>query len=217
MGIISILFNFIYDILDKLKSLDFTASLLLRIFLAPIFIYAGYGKLQLGVADVGFLEMFLAKPSVVGWFGNPDWGLGLPFPDILAFMAGWTELLGGWFLLFGFMVRLISIPLMVTMIVAATTAHWDNGWHILPESKLTAPWEWRVDKIEEGQKRKTKAVEILKQHGNYKWLTEHGSITILKNGIEFAAIYFLMLLALFFLGAGRFFSVDYWLSKVFRS
>ncbi len=217
MGIISGLFNFIYDILDRLKALDFTAPLLLRIFLAPIFIYAGYGKLQLGVADVSFFEMFLAKPSVVGWFGNPDWGLGLPFPNLLAFMAGWTEFLGGWFLLFGFMVRLISIPLMVTMIVAATTAHWDNGWHALPESKLTAPWEWRVDKIEEAQKRKTKAIEVLKEHGNYQWLTEHGSITVLKNGIEFAATYFLMLLALFFLGAGRFFSLDYWLSKVFRS
>ena len=217
MGVITGLFNFIYDILDRLKALDFTASLLLRIFLAPIFIYAGYGKLQLGVADVSFFEMFLAKPNVVNWFGNPDWGLGLPFPDLLAFMAGWTEFLGGWFLLFGIMVRLISIPLMITMIVAATTAHWDNGWHTLPETKLTVPWEWRVDKIEEAQKRKTKAVEILKQHGNYSWLTQHGSITILKNGIESAAIYFLMLLALFFMGAGRYLSVDYWLGKVFRS
>jgi uncharacterized membrane protein YphA (DoxX/SURF4 family) len=35
------------DILNKVRApVDFSASLLLRIFLAPIFIKAGYGKLQ---------------------------------------------------------------------------------------------------------------------------------------------------------------------------
>ena len=43
---------------------------------------------------------------------------------------------------------------MLTMIVAATTAHWSNGWHALPEAKLTVPWEWRADLIEEGLDRK---------------------------------------------------------------
>ena len=217
MNFFTDIMNGIYDILDKLKALDFTAPLLLRIFLAPIFIMAGYGKLQFGAEGVSFFQQFLADPNVVAWFGNPDWGLGLPLPGLMAFLAGWTEFLGGWFLLFGVMVRLISIPLMVTMIVAATTAHWDSGWHALPETKLTAPWEWRVDKIEGAVERKNKAVSILKEHGNYSWLTEHGSITVLKNGIEFAATYFLMLLALFFMGAGRFFSFDYWFSRVFRS
>lgn len=214
MNALSILLNWIYDILDRLKALDFTAPLLLRIFLAPIFILAGYGKLQLGASDVGFFEQFLAHPNVVAWFGN---SLGMPFPGLMAFLAAWTEFLGGWFLLFGFMTRLISVPLMITMIVAATTVHWEHGWHTLPEKKLTAPWEWRMDRIDGGQERKSKAVAILKQHGNYKWLTEHGNITILKNGIEYAAIYFMMLLVLFFIGAGRFFSIDYWLYQVFRS
>ena len=35
---------------------------------------------------------------------------------------------------------------------------------------------------------------------------------VLNNGIEFAATYFIMLLVLFFIGAGKFFSVDYYLS-----
>jgi uncharacterized membrane protein YphA (DoxX/SURF4 family) len=39
---------------------------------------------------------------------------------------------------------------------------------------------------------------------------------ILNNGIEFAATYFVMLLSLFFTGAGRFFSLDYWIYQVFR-
>ena len=33
---------------------------------------------------------------------------------------------------------------------------------------------------------------------------------VLNNGIEFATTYFVMLLALFYLGAGRWVSVDYW-------
>lgn len=204
------------DILDKFKIFDFLAPLLLRIFLAPIFIKAGYGKLQLGNSEAGFFERFLADPNVVAWFGNPDWGLGMPLPELMAFMAGWTEFLGGWFLLFGVLTRLISIPLMITMIVAATTAHWDSGWHALPEGKLTVPWEWRTDMIEGAIDRKKRAVSILKEHSNYSFITEHGSITILKNGIEFAATYFLMLLVLFFMGAGRYLSVDYWISRKFR-
>ena len=40
--------------------------------------------------------------------------------------------------------------------------------------------------------------------------------TLLKNGIEFAATYFIMLLVLFFTGAGRYLSVDYWIDRRFR-
>lgn len=192
------------------------APLLLRIFLAPIFIKAGYGKLQLGADNVGLMDRLMADPNVVAWFGNPDWGLGLPMPEVLAAMAGWTEFLGGWLLLFGLLTRLISIPLMLTMVVAATTAHWNNGWHALPEAKLTVPWEWRMDLIDDGLDRKSRAVSILKEHGNYDYLTEAGSFTVLKNGIEFAATYFLMLLSLLFTGGGRFTSLDYWLFRSLR-
>ena len=38
---------------------------------------------------------------------------------------------------------------------------------------------------------------------------------MLNNGIEFAATYFVMLLVLFFIGAGRYASIDYWLRKRF--
>jgi putative oxidoreductase len=203
-------------ILNGLQSFEGIAPLLLRIFLAPIFIKAGYGKLQLGAENVGLLDRLMADPNVVAWFGNPDWGLGLPMPEVLAFFAGWTEFLGGWLLLFGLLTRLISVPLMLTMIVAATTAHWSNGWHALPEAKLTVPWEWRTDLIEDGLDRKSRAVSILEEHGNYDYLTEAGSFTVLKNGIEFAATYFIMLLSLLFTGGGRFTSLDYWLCRSCR-
>lgn len=52
-----------YDrFIHKLKSLDFTLLLALRIYLAPIFIVAGLNK----------LNSFNATSE---WLGNSDWGL----------------------------------------------------------------------------------------------------------------------------------------------
>ena len=186
-------------LLDKTRKADFLAPLLLRIFLAPIFIIAGYGKLT-------------ALDNTAYYFGEM---LGLPAPMFMAVMAGATELFGGIALLLGLATRWFAIPLMMTMVVAAGTAHWENGWHALPESTLTVPWEWRTDLIDAANERKAAAKSLLKQHGNYDWLTEAGSITVLKNGIEFAATYFIMLLALFFMGSGRYISLDYYIRKKF--
>jgi putative oxidoreductase len=43
-------------------------------------------------------------------------------------------------------------------------------------------------------------------------LTEHGNFVVLNNGIEFAATYFVMLLALLYLGSGKA-GVDYSLNR----
>lgn len=192
----------IHTVFSKISVIDGIGPLLLRIYLAPIFIKAGYGKLA-------------SFENTAAWFGNPDWGLGLPFPELMAALAGGTEFIGGWLILFGFATRLIAIPLMFTMIVAAVTAHWQYGWHALPESSLTVPWEWRMDLIDEANVRKEAARGLLQEHGNYDWLTEKGSITVLKNGIEFAATYFIMLVMLFFTGGGRFTSIDHFIAKRF--
>ena len=190
-------------LLDQSKHFDFLAPLLIRIFLAPIFIIAGYGKLtHLG--------------STAEYFGNPDWGLGLPAPMLLAILAASAEFFGGIAILIGLATRWFAIPLMLTMLIAATTAHWQNGWHALPETTLTVPWEWRKDKLEGAVKAREEARAILKQQGNYDEITEYGSVTILKNGIEFAATYFLMTMVLFFFGAGRYVSIDYWLKQKFN-
>jgi len=151
--------------------------------------------------------------DTAAYFGNSDWGLGLPFPELMAALVGGTEFLGGWLLVFGLATRLIAIPLMITMLVAAVTAHWQYGWNALPESTLTVPWEWRKDLIEGANERKDAARSLLQEYGNYNWLTENGSITVLKNGIEFAATYFIMLLVLLFTGCGRFVSVDHFVDK----
>ncbi|WP_078084182.1 DoxX family protein [Microbulbifer mangrovi] len=194
-------FNRIYaGFLNILRPLDGLGPLLLRLFLGPIFILAGWNKLT-GIDDVA------------AWFGNPDWGLGLPAPVLMAWLAALTEFCGGIALVLGVGVRIAAIPLMITMVVAAVTAHWQYGWHALPEQTLTMPWEWREDLIEEAVVRKDKAVALLKAHGNYSWLTEAGNFTVLKNGIEFSATYFVMLLALLFSGGGRYVSIDYWIAR----
>ena len=186
------------SLLDATRSVDFLATLALRIYLAPIFILAGLGKLK----DLD---------STAYYFGEI---LGLPLPELMALLAGAAEFFGGIALLIGLATRWFALPLMITMIVAAVTAHWSNGWHALPETTLTVPWEWRMDLIEGAQERKEMARAILREHGNYEWLTGTGSFTILKNGIEFAATYFIMLLVLFFNGAGKA-SLDHLIGRKF--
>ena len=64
--------------------------------------------------------------------------------------------------------------------------------------------------------RLTRARSILREHGNYEYLMESGSIVVSNSGIEWAATYFVMLLALFFLGGGRYLSADYWIARRWR-
>jgi len=187
----------LHGLLDETRRADFLAPLLLRLYLAPVFWMAGTNKL----ADMD---------STIAWFGNPDWGLGMPLPALMAWLAALTETIGAVLLLIGLATRWISIPLMATMVVAAITVHWQNGWLAIAEGagSLFAS-ERTIGAIE----RLDRAKDILRAHGNYAWLTENGSLVILNNGIEFAATYFIMLLALFFIGAGRYASFDYWLSR----
>ncbi len=185
------------SLLNKTRAIDFLGPLALRLYLVPIFWMAGSKKL----ADI---------ESTAEWFGNPDWGLGLPFPELLAWMASLTEAGGAVLLLVGLGVRWISIPLMTTMIVAAVTVHMQNGWLAIAEGSGFFASERTAGAIE----RLDAAKEILQQHGNYDWLTENGSIVILNNGIEFAATYSIMLLVLFFIGPGKA-SLDYLISKKF--
>ena len=185
-------------LLDKTRGLDFLAPLALRLYLAPIFWMAGEKKLS-------------DMDSIIEWFGNPDWGLGLPYPEYMAWAATLTEVGGAILLLIGFAVRWISIPLMATMVVAAVTVHLQNGWLAIAEATgpfATPRTEGAIERLEAGK-------QLLQEHGNYDWLTANGSFVILNNGIEFAATYFIMLLALFFIGAGRYFSMDYWIRRGF--
>ena len=183
-------------LLDMTRSVDFIAPLLLRLYLIPIFWMAGTKK-------------FAAYEDTVAWFGNPDWGLGLPMPELMVILAAGSEVLGAILLTLGLAVRWISIPLMVTMVVAAVSSHLHNGWLAIAE----ASGVFATERTMAAAERLDRAKDILRDHGNYDWLTEYGNFVVLNNGIEFAATYFVMLVALFFMGAGRYFSMDYWIRR----
>lgn len=198
--------------ISKLKSIDWLGPLALRLYLAPIFIGVGAHK-------------FANFDDMVAWFGNPDWGLGLPLPTLMVLLAASAELFGGLALLLGLATRLVVLPLMMTMVVAAGTAHWDNGWFaIAPSDPSTStasvlaaeglPAAQRsLENSQAVGQRLGAARRLLKQHGNYSWLTEKGSFVVLNNGVEFAVTYLIMLLSLLFTGAGRRVSADYWIAR----
>ncbi len=188
------------NVLDFFRGLDFLGPLALRLYLAPIFWMAGTNKL----ADM---------EGTIAWFGNPDWGLGLPYPEILAWAAALTETGGAVLLVIGLAVRWVSIPLMVTMGVAMVTVHLQNGWLAIAEGAENL---FATTQSIDAQERLEAARSLLQQHGNYDWLTEKGTFVVLNNGIEFAATYFIMLLVLFFIGAGKYFSVDYFFDRGLR-
>jgi putative oxidoreductase len=194
-------------------------SLSLRLILGPVMIAAGWEKL-----------------SGSNWFSQDM----MPFPfsvlpvELSWFLASWTEFMGGICLLLGLFTRLWAIPLAITMWVAAISVHWDNGWPAIAPSNPPAvciagseahsasnPFERYIkcynvnERTIEASERLAKAKSILREHGNYRYLNGQGSLVKLNAGIEFAAMYFAMLLALFAIGGGRYFSLDYYLRWFF--
>ncbi|MEL0027437.1 MAG: DoxX family protein [Perlucidibaca sp.] len=183
-----------------IRHLDGLPALALRLYLVPVFWMAGSQK-------------FLHFQDTVDWFGSPDYGLGLPFPMLMAALATAAELGGAILLALGLATRWISIPLLVTMLVAIFAVHIDNGWQAIADPSgpfANAQVLASAEKLE-------RIRDILQEYGNYDWLTASGSVAILNNGIEFAVTYAVMLLALMVMGGGRYVSADYWLARWLRS
>jgi uncharacterized membrane protein YphA (DoxX/SURF4 family) len=211
----------LYDrLLGVFAHFDGLASLLLRLILGPVLIAAGWEKL-----------------SGENWFGYQLESFPFPFnvlpPELSWLLASWTEFLGGILLLLGLGTRLIAIPLAVTMFVAAWAVHLDNGWPAIapsnpPEVCIAGSdahssanvFERYIkcynvnERTIEASKRLARAKTILRENGNYSYLNGSGSIVKLNSGIEFAAIYLAMLLALVVIGGGRYLSIDYYLGRL---
>lgn len=202
---------------------DGLASILIRLILGPVLIGAGWEKLT---GD--------------NWFEFQLDSFPFPFnvlpPELSWFLASWTEFLGGILLLLGLGTRLMAIPLAITMFVAAYSVHLDNGWAAIAPSNPPAVCIEGTDayaaghifmryikcynvneRTIEASVRLERARGILREHGNYRYLNGNGSIVKLNNGIEFAASYLVMLLALMVIGGGRYFSLDYYLALLFKS
>jgi len=93
---------------EKMQSLPL---LFLRLVLA----YGFWGPATMKWQDIN---------AIGDWFAS----MNIPFPLLNAYMAAGTEMAGVFLLLFGFGTRLISIPLIITMVVAIFTVHFPNGF-----------------------------------------------------------------------------------------
>ena len=216
--------SMVADLYDRavraVSHLDGVVSLLIRLILAPVMIGAGWEKIT---GDNWFSQEMMPFPFSV-----------LPV-ELSWFLAGYTEFIGGICILFGLATRFWAVPLAITMLVAALSVHWDNGWPAISPSNppavcvpvTEAHAESSVfyryfkcynvnERTIEASERLSRAKSILREHGNYRYLNGSGSIVKLNSGIEFAAIYFSMLLGLLMIGGGRYFSIDYYLRLLFR-
>jgi len=97
-----------YQAAGKLSDLPL---LLIRLILA----YGFYNPAMMKLRDIN---------SIADWFNS----INIPFPLVNAYLAAGTEISGVVLLTLGLFTRIISIPLMVTMVVAIVTVHWGNGF-----------------------------------------------------------------------------------------
>src|SRR5689334_2862542 len=105
-----LLIQFYYNALPSVERLKDIPLLCMRLILA----YGFYGPAKAKWEDIN---------AIVEWFAS----MGMPLPRLNAYMAAGTEMLGVVLLILGLATRFISVPLMIVMIVAIKTVHWENG------------------------------------------------------------------------------------------
>ena len=99
------------NILTKLESLKDLPLLMMRLILAVGF----FGPAMMKLKNVS---------GIAEWFAS----MNIPLPTLNAYMATATESLGVVLLVLGLGTRIISFPLIITMIVAIVTVHWGHGF-----------------------------------------------------------------------------------------
>ncbi len=103
-------------LLDHVKHV---VLLILRLYFGWGFISAGLGKLLNVETHTGFFR---------------DWGIPLPMLNV--YLAGTTETVCGFLLMIGLASRVITIPLIGTMIVAYLTAHTEQFYALWGNTPL---------------------------------------------------------------------------------
>lgn len=99
------------NVTEKLENFKDLSLLLPRLILA----YGFYIPATMKWSNIG---------GIIEWFDS----MGIPMPTLNAYMAATTEMAAVILLPLGLATRIISIPLMVTMLVAIATVHWGNGF-----------------------------------------------------------------------------------------
>ncbi len=167
-----------------LRGLDFLPPLLFRFFLAPIFWVAGQARLGLFTGS-----------DVIWW--NP-----LTWIDGAGYQKG-VEALSSAQGLFSIPAPSIMNGVIGGIEVAAAVLliiGFAVRWISLPLMGILILMGLAATNFSGG------LVETGKE-----LLMSHGYMTTANSGVEAALVLFLMTLALFFMGAGRFFSLDWWI------
>jgi putative oxidoreductase len=97
-----------------------------HVFLLILRLYFGWGFLSAGLGKLFNIE------THTGFFR--DWGIPLPMLNV--YLAGTTETVCGFLLMIGFASRIITIPLIGTMIVAYLTAHTEQFYALWGNTPL---------------------------------------------------------------------------------
>jgi len=118
MNKLKALWKAVVDILDPAG--DWVALLPIRLLMAYEFFNAG-----------------LMKFNGSNWFGRYQEEFLFPFNvipvEISWFLATWTELIGGFCLIFGLFTRFWGFSLIILSIVAISGVHWPDDWNSLSE------------------------------------------------------------------------------------
>lgn len=80
---------------------------------------------------IGVVGVYHGSQKLFAWFGGKGIGsfvesltqLGVPAPEVSAYLAGGAEFYGGILVAAGVLTRLAAIPFLVNMIVAVTVVH----------------------------------------------------------------------------------------------
>ncbi|MET0677392.1 MAG: DoxX family protein [Bradyrhizobium sp.] len=94
----------------------------------PLRLIAGYG-----FAEHGFAKLLRGPDNFTGLLHL----LGLPMPALFAWLTIATEIVGGILMLLGALVPLISIPMMIVLVVAIATVHWQYGFSSIKLQAIT--------------------------------------------------------------------------------
>ena len=86
---------------------------------------------------LGIIFFAHGAQKVMGWFGG--YGLAgtvgafknyMNIPAPMAYLASFTELLGGIFIIAGFLTRLSALGIIITMVMAIVKVHWKSGFFL---------------------------------------------------------------------------------------
>ena len=91
------------------------APLVLRVALGSVFAWHGYDKI-----------FTTGLPGVSGFLGS----LGIPLPEVMAYILAYGELIGGIFLIAGFLTHWVAKFDVIVAVVAFSTVHMSKGFSV---------------------------------------------------------------------------------------